>query len=81
MLHFLKKIFSPFAKIKSHLGSKIRALFSRNVDENSYAELEELLYEADLGPAIAMDLVQKIRSQKPAEVLPFIKSELLKLFP
>lgn len=81
MLHFIKKIFSPFSKIKSHLGAKIRALFSRGVDENSYLELEELLYEADLGPAIAMDLVQKIRTQKPIEVLPFLKKELLKLFP
>jgi fused signal recognition particle receptor len=81
MLHFIKKIFSPFARIKSHLGSKIRALFSRNIDENSYVELEKLLYEADLGPSVAAELVQKIRIQKPEEVLPFLKSELLKIFP
>lgn len=86
MLNFLKKIFSPFTKMKSRLGSKIHALFARDIDESSYAHLEQLLYEADLGPAIAADLVEKLRihlrkQTDPKTILPFLKSELLKIFP
>lgn len=86
MLNFLKKIFSPFTKIKSKLGSKIRALFTQEVDESSYAHLEQLLYEADLGATIASELVEKLRvhlkkQPDPETIIPFLKSELLKNFP
>ncbi len=85
MLKFLKKIFSPFTKMKSLLGQKIKTLFSLDVDEASYAHLEQLLYEADLGPAVAADMVEKIRSHlrknpDPETILPLLKSELLKIF-
>lgn len=85
MLNFIKKIFSPFAKMKSQLGDKIRALFSKDVDEASYAHLEQLLYEADLGPSIAANLVDKLRNhlrKKPDQetILPFLKEELKKYF-
>lgn len=71
--------------MKSQLGDKIRALFSRDVDEASYAHLEQLLYEADLGPSIAANLVDKLRNylrKKPEieTILPFLKEELKKYF-
>lgn len=71
--------------MKSALGQKIRSLFSREIDESSYAHLEELLYEADLGPAAAAELVDKLRSHlrknnDPETILPFLKSELQKAF-
>ncbi len=71
--------------MKSLLGQKIKTLFSRDVDEASYAHLEQLLYEADLGPAVAADMVEKIRSHlrknpDPETILPLLKSELLKIF-
>lgn len=83
MFDFIKKIFSPFAKMKSRLGDKIRSLFSRGVNDASFQLLEQLLYEADLGPAIAADLTEKLRRQRPDPemILPFLKSELLKMFP
>jgi fused signal recognition particle receptor len=83
MLNFIKKIFSPFSKIKSQLGSKIRSLFSRGVDASTLEHLEQILYEADLGAKVATDLAEKIRRQKPEteNIIPFIKSELLKIFP
>lgn len=83
MLHFFKKIFSPFSKIKSELGKKIRALFSRGFDESSIEHLEQILYEADLGAKVASDLAEKIRKERPAPeaMIPFIKSELAKIFP
>ena len=53
-------MFSFFKKFSS-LGQRVRALFSRAVDESSYAELERLFYEADLGP-ITPSLIEKVRA-------------------
>lgn len=85
MLGFLKKIFSPFSKIKSLLGQKIVALFSRKIDEASYQALEQLLYEADLGPSLALELTEKLRvhmrkNPDPESIIPFLKAELLPFF-
>lgn len=82
MFGFFKKILSPFSKWKSALGQKIRALFS-SPDPAVYEELERLLYEADLGPAMASELVENLRQKNlpPDEILSFLKQELLALFP
>jgi fused signal recognition particle receptor len=87
MFSFFKKIASPFTKLKSALGSKIRTLFSSGESEESYEELERLLYEADLGAALAASLVADVRTWKrshkdaPAEeVLEFVKGKILSLF-
>jgi fused signal recognition particle receptor len=79
-------MFSFFKKISS-LGHRIRALFSRTVDESSYAELERLFYEADLGP-ITPGLIDKVRALlrknpqiKTEELLAAIRLELLSIFP
>lgn len=81
MFKFVKKLFS---KMGSSLGSKIQALFSKGVDASTYTHLEELLYEADLGPSIASDLVEKLQiylKKNPVEkALPFLKDELAKFF-
>ncbi len=81
MFEFIKKIFSPFSKMRSLLGEKIVALFSKKVDESSYAHLEQLLYEADVGPYIAEELVQKLRTHMrknpdPSTILPFLKEQM-----
>lgn len=83
MLNFFKKILSPFTKLKSHLGSKIRSLFSKGLEPSSYEHLEQILYEADLGAKVASDLTEKVRKNRvTAEtILPFIKQELFKIFP
>lgn len=89
MFNFLKKIASPFSKIKSAiksaLGPKIRALFSRSPDETAFENLEQLFYEADLGPATAADLVDKVRvfyrkhpDADTEQAVRFVKQELLK---
>jgi len=71
--------------MQSALGQKIRSLFSRDIDEASYAHLEQLLYEADLGPSIAANLVDALRTHMskntdPNSILPFLKKELQKFF-
>ena len=86
MFNFFKKILTPFSKMKSALGQKVRALFVRDMDESAFSHLEQLFYEADLGRSIAAELVAKLRSfarqnPDPEAILPFLKSELLTLFP
>ena len=84
MLKFFKKLIAPFSRMKSALGQKIRALFSRASDV-SFDELEELFYEADLGPTMAVELVEKLRlharkDPNPDSFLPIVKEELTKVF-
>jgi fused signal recognition particle receptor len=76
MLGFFKKLLSP-------LASKVRAIFSKTPDGSAYLHLEQIFYEADLGPAAAAELVEKLRKKNPSAetVLPFLKSELLQFFP
>ncbi len=87
MFQFLKKIISPFTRIKSLLGQKIRSLFSRGADENSYEDLERLFYEADLGAELSAELVDHIRAfvkknpdAAPEEILAHVKAQILSLF-
>jgi fused signal recognition particle receptor len=85
MLKFFKKLVSPFSKIKSALGQKIRALFSRKLDDSSFEQLEQLFYEADLGASMAAELVEKLKSHArknpdPDSFLSAVKEELMKEF-
>jgi len=65
MLNFLKssynKVKAALSKTGSLLGSKLRTLFSKQIDSHALEELEKLLYEADLGVQTATDLTQKIK--------------------
>jgi len=86
MFQFLKKIASPFAKIGSHLGQRIRSLFSRKIDESSYEELERLFYESDLGAELSNELVEKVRAllrkspEMPTEeIVKAIRTQLLSI--
>jgi fused signal recognition particle receptor len=85
MLNFFKKLISPFTKIKWSLGNKIRSLFQRPATPETFSELEQLFYEADLGASIALELTEKLqdrfrKNRDPASFIPFIKEELLKVF-
>lgn len=78
MFGFFKKILSPFAK-------KIKALFSKPVDEQAFEHLEQIFFEADLGAEMAAELTEKIKvlyKKNPNiatdEILNFVKVELLK---
>lgn len=88
MFRFLKKVLSPFSRISSHLGEKLKTLFQKKtVDAATLEEVEKLLYEADLGAELSADLTEKVekhfRKQQPEStaVLEFLKTELLTLFP
>lgn len=88
MFGLFKKITSPFARLKSAIGQKIRSLFSGGGTNQAYDELERLLYEADLGADMAASIVDEVRAhvrQKPDasadEILAFVKEKLLALLP
>ena len=65
ILRFLKsgykKLKGILAKTGSLLGTKIRSLFQGGINEETLEQLEQLLYEADLGVETAMELTEKVR--------------------
>lgn len=65
VLNFLKssykKVKDAFVKTGSLLGSKLRSLFSKKIDEETLEQLEQLFYEADLGLQTATELTQKVK--------------------
>ncbi len=79
----IKKISSKFVKLKYALGSSIKALFRKGIDETSLEELEKLLYEADLGVNVTLEIIEKIKEAKrknelkTEDILELIKKELL----
>jgi len=56
------KVRSILHSTRSALTGRIKTLFGKNVDESFIEELEEILYEADLGVAIIQDLIVEVRA-------------------
>jgi fused signal recognition particle receptor len=83
MLGFFRKLASPFLRLQSTLGSKLRALLSKKPDPEALHQLEKLLYEADLGSKLASELAQQLSPllKDPAALLSELRSRLLSLFP
>ena len=82
----LEKIKKALAKTSSLLGSKLKILFSKPLDEDSLEELERILYEADLGVQMSLDLTEKVNQfyrqhpdSKPQDLLDEIKRDLLEV--
>jgi len=84
---------NPFEKIKnalknagSLLGNKIRLLFQGPIDEDTWAKLEQLLYEADLGVQTSVELTEKVKhlsqtdsSVKGEALLECVRQEILNI--
>lgn len=90
ILNFLKssyqKVKNALVKTGSLLGNKLRALFSKKIDEETLEQLEQLFYEADLGLQTATELTQKVRdlyarnpSMTADELLAAIREEMTAL--
>lgn len=58
----LNKIRKAFSRTRSVLGDKVRAVFSKPLDDETLDELEQILFEADLGSTLALEFVEHIRS-------------------
>lgn len=65
VLNFLKssykKVRDALVKTSTMLGNKLRALFSKGLDEQTLEQIEQLFYESDLGLETAAELTQKIK--------------------
>lgn len=88
MFRLLKSGFDKFKKVLSKaralLGNKIRELFKGKIDENTIEQLEQVLYEADLGVKASYELTEKIRrvyQNNPKltadELISHLKNEIL----
>lgn len=80
------KLKNALVKTSSLFGSKIRALFSGKIDEETLEALERAFYEADLGVQTAMELTQKVKdlhakdpSLKGEELLAEIRKEIVRM--
>jgi len=74
MFDFLKsgfnKIRKAFSRTRSALGDKIRTLFRSPLSEATLEELEQILFEADLGSSLSLELVKEVRkSDNPIDAL------------
>jgi fused signal recognition particle receptor len=61
MFGFLKKFKDGLKKTSGKILNAFTQLLNREIDEDALAELEEALYEADLGVETVRDLVAEIR--------------------
>lgn len=66
MLGFIKssyqKIKGALLKTRSVLGKKIRTLFGKPWDDATFDELEQILYEADLGSSAAASFTEHLKN-------------------
>jgi fused signal recognition particle receptor len=80
------KLKESFASSGSLLGSRLRKLFSQKIDEESLDNLEQILYEADLGVKVSSKLIDScktlLKSQADCSseaLIKHMKSEIHKL--
>lgn len=68
MFSFLKSSFSKIkkalSKTRSIFGDKLKALFSKPLDEDTLEELEQTLYEADLGSNLTQQFLTHVEKFK-----------------
>ncbi len=81
-----QKLTNAFQSAGAKLGGKISDLVKGKIDEDVLDELEQLLYEADLGVKTTTELVDGIRKNhrnnpnaKPDQVIEEIRSHLLSI--
>jgi fused signal recognition particle receptor len=56
-----QKLKTALAQTSARLGAKVRALFQGSLDDETFEQLEKLLYETDLGVQAAAELTEKLR--------------------
>ena len=87
MFSYIKSKIKNFKKIFNFsLGKKLKELFSKKIDENLFLELEQLLYESDLGVNTSQEICEKVKiflkkekDPKAEDIIKFIEEEILKI--
>lgn len=84
----LKKLKDFLLRAPFAIGNKIRSIFQKKIEEGSFDELEQLLYEADLGAKVACDLTEKLKKHLQSsqesnseQILQFIHTEIRQILP
>lgn len=84
----LKKLKDFLLRAPFAIGNKIRSIFQNKIEEESFEELEQLLYEADLGAKVACDLTEKLKKKMQSspdwdseKILQFLQKEIRQIFP
>lgn len=91
-LSFFKKSFEKvqqaLSKTKQFFVSRLKSFFSGKLDLEKLDELEQILYEADLGAELAKELTEKTRKRLKSNpeatsdsLLESLQADLLALFP
>ncbi len=91
IFHLLKSSYQTIKtalnKTRSFFGNKIFSLFKGQLNEETFEQLEELFYEADLGVELTSQLIEKVKlfyekhpDASPELIIDTIKKELLKDF-
>ena len=63
------KIIGALKKTKDNISSKLSALFTKDLGDDFYDELEEILISADISVITAEDIVEQIRAEAKREKL------------
>jgi len=78
------KVRSALSSTREALAGRLRALFGRKIDEALIEDLEEILFEADLGVPIIEDLINQVRAHlrknpemTTEELLPLLEEALV----
>lgn len=81
MFKLFKKVKSALKKTRFILGDKIRGLFGRPLDEDTFEDLERILYESDLGTACAIEFTEYVsrKAKEPEQILDLMKEYAHKL--
>ena len=71
-----KKVQQALKKTKNALGERIRGLFGKAIDEETFEQLEQILFEADLGSELAVRFSDKLRKFWKSSSSPTVDSML-----
>ncbi|GAB5411317.1 MAG: hypothetical protein ChlgKO_04310 [Chlamydiales bacterium] len=74
-----QKLKKALTKTRSVLGDQIRSLFKKPLGEETFAALEEILYEADLGPELAEEFTNLARHLPKDEILEGFATHAIKI--
>lgn len=61
MFGFFKKIKSALSKTGAYFGSRLRSLFGSPLTPEAYEQLEQILYEADIGSVVTEELIASVK--------------------
>jgi len=61
MFSIFKKIKSALTKTRSFLGAKIKALFGSPWNEETFDQLEQILYQADIGTQVTQEFIDDLK--------------------